>query len=195
MRSFKLFGQKAAYDEIITTAVKRHHEPQRITADLKAPSIKYRMTSAKTPPISTGDAEADNRSGCAGPPVRGVASEDGIVRLQTRGLIPTTGAAGVTSPVNRPAHCCSPGTGRQKFFRASRTSSRRPASPRPRAALAERSRPRLSFRSAFRQFHSTELGTPCVEGNVGDTTLHHSSRIESRGRCSPQRARHRSRWP
>ena len=57
MGTLKLFGMKAAYDEIIRTAVKRQHEPQRIIADLlnaeisekKARSIKYQMTIAKMP--------------------------------------------------------------------------------------------------------------------------------------------------
>jgi DNA replication protein DnaC len=53
----KLFGMKAAYDEIIATAVKRQHEPQRIVGDLieaeiaekQARSIKYQMTIARLP--------------------------------------------------------------------------------------------------------------------------------------------------
>jgi DNA replication protein DnaC len=57
MSGLKLFGMKAAYDEIIATAVKRQHEPQRIVADLlaaeiaekQARSIKYQMTTAKLP--------------------------------------------------------------------------------------------------------------------------------------------------
>lgn len=57
MGTLKLFGMKAAYDEIIRTAVKRQHEPHRIIADLlsaeisekKARSIKYQMTIAKLP--------------------------------------------------------------------------------------------------------------------------------------------------
>ena len=48
---------KAAFDEIITTAVKRQHEPQRIVGDLlqaeiaekQARSIKYQITIAKLP--------------------------------------------------------------------------------------------------------------------------------------------------
>ena len=48
---------RTAYDEIITTAVKRQHEPQQIIGDLlnaeisekKARSIKYQMTIAKMP--------------------------------------------------------------------------------------------------------------------------------------------------
>jgi len=57
MGSLKLYGMKAAYDEIITTAVKRTHEPQRVVGDLlaaeiaekQARSIKYQMTIAKLP--------------------------------------------------------------------------------------------------------------------------------------------------
>jgi DNA replication protein DnaC len=57
MGELKLFGMKAAFDEIITTAVKRAHEPQRIVGDLlqaeiaekHVRSIKYQMTLAKLP--------------------------------------------------------------------------------------------------------------------------------------------------
>ena len=57
MSGLKLFGMKAAYDEIVATAVKRQHEPQRIVGDLlaaeiaekQARSIKYQLTVAKLP--------------------------------------------------------------------------------------------------------------------------------------------------
>jgi DNA replication protein DnaC len=57
MFELKLFGMKSAFDEIIATAVKRQHEPQRIVGDLltaeiaekQARSIKYQMTIAKLP--------------------------------------------------------------------------------------------------------------------------------------------------
>jgi DNA replication protein DnaC len=57
MGKLKLYGMRAAYDEIITTAVKRQHEPQQIIGDLltaeisekQARSIKYQMTIAKLP--------------------------------------------------------------------------------------------------------------------------------------------------
>jgi DNA replication protein DnaC len=57
MSGLKLFGMKAAYDEIIATAIKRQHEPQRIVGDLltaeitekQARSIKYQMTIARLP--------------------------------------------------------------------------------------------------------------------------------------------------
>jgi hypothetical protein len=57
MGDLKLYGMKAAFDEIIATAVKRQHEPQQIVGDLltaeisekQARSIKYQITIAKLP--------------------------------------------------------------------------------------------------------------------------------------------------
>ena len=57
MSTLKLHGMKTAYDEIITTAVKRQHEPPRVVGDLlnaeisekQARSIKYQTTIAKLP--------------------------------------------------------------------------------------------------------------------------------------------------
>ena len=57
MSTLKLYGMKAAYDEILATAVKRQHEPEKVISDLliaeisekQARSIKYQMTIAKMP--------------------------------------------------------------------------------------------------------------------------------------------------
>ena len=57
MGELKLFGMRSAYDEIVTTAVKRQHEPQRVVSDLltaelsekQARSIKYQIAIAKLP--------------------------------------------------------------------------------------------------------------------------------------------------
>ena len=57
MGDLKLFGMRAAYDEIVASAVKRQHEPQRVVSDLltaelsekQARSIKYQITTAKLP--------------------------------------------------------------------------------------------------------------------------------------------------
>jgi DNA replication protein DnaC len=57
MSGLKLYGMKAAFDEIIATAVKRQHEPQHIVGDLltaeiiekQARSIRYQITIAKLP--------------------------------------------------------------------------------------------------------------------------------------------------
>ena len=39
MSELKLYGMKAADDEIISTAIKRQHEPQRIVGDLLTAEI------------------------------------------------------------------------------------------------------------------------------------------------------------
>ena len=57
MGELKLFGMKAAFDQLITTAVKRQHEPQRVIGDFvtaeiaekQARSIKYQVAIAKLP--------------------------------------------------------------------------------------------------------------------------------------------------
>jgi DNA replication protein DnaC len=57
MGGLKLFGMRSAYDEIMATAVKRKHEPQKVVGDLltaeisekQARSIKYQLTIAKLP--------------------------------------------------------------------------------------------------------------------------------------------------
>jgi len=57
MGELRLYGMKAAFDEIVTTAVKRQHEPQRVVGDLltaeiadkQARSIKYQIAIAKLP--------------------------------------------------------------------------------------------------------------------------------------------------
>jgi IstB-like ATP binding protein len=57
MGELKLYGMKAAFDQIVATAVKRQHEPQRVIGDLvaaeiaekQARSIKYQVTIAKLP--------------------------------------------------------------------------------------------------------------------------------------------------
>jgi DNA replication protein DnaC len=54
MGQLRLFGMKNAYDEILATALKRQHEPQRFAGDLlkaeisekQARSIKYQLTIA-----------------------------------------------------------------------------------------------------------------------------------------------------
>ncbi len=57
MARLKLFGMRAAYDEVMATAIKRQYEPARIIGELlaaeiaekQARSIKYQMTIAKLP--------------------------------------------------------------------------------------------------------------------------------------------------
>jgi hypothetical protein len=59
MSELHLYGMKATYDEVMATAIKRQHEPQRIIADLlkaeindkQARSVKYQLSVAKLPLI------------------------------------------------------------------------------------------------------------------------------------------------
>ena len=57
MGELKLYGMRAAYDEVMAAGIKRQYEPPRIVGDLlkaeiaekQARSIKYQMTIAKLP--------------------------------------------------------------------------------------------------------------------------------------------------
>src|SRR5213075_1217415 len=57
MARLKLYGMRAAYDEVMATGIKRQHEPPKIVGDLlsaeiaekQARSIKYQLTVAKLP--------------------------------------------------------------------------------------------------------------------------------------------------
>ena len=57
MGELKLYGMRAAYDEVMAAGIKRQHEPPHIVGDLlkaeiaekQARSIKYQMTIAKLP--------------------------------------------------------------------------------------------------------------------------------------------------
>ena len=57
MTQLKLYGMRAAYDEVMTAGIKRRYEPSRILGDLlaaeiaekRARSIKYQLTIAKLP--------------------------------------------------------------------------------------------------------------------------------------------------
>ena len=81
MGELKLYGMKAAFDEIMATAVKRQHEPQRIVGDLlnaeinekQARSIKYQLTIAKfrsprTSTTSSSRARPSTRHSCVTSP-------------------------------------------------------------------------------------------------------------------------------
>jgi hypothetical protein len=49
MGKLRLYGMKAAYDEVLTTAVKRQHEPQQIIGDLLTAEIREKQArSVKT---------------------------------------------------------------------------------------------------------------------------------------------------
>jgi DNA replication protein DnaC len=62
MAELKLYGMKAAFDQIVTAAVKRQHEPQQVIGDFvsaevaekQARSIKYQITEALVGGTGTG---------------------------------------------------------------------------------------------------------------------------------------------
>jgi DNA replication protein DnaC len=63
MGGLKLYGMKAAFDQIVTTAVKRQHEPQQVIGDFvgaeiaekQTRSIKYQISASKLPLVKDVD--------------------------------------------------------------------------------------------------------------------------------------------
>ena len=72
MATLKLYGMRAAYDEVMASGIKRRHEPPRIVGDLlsaeiaekQARSIKYQLTiaSCRWPRTSTSSTSPAHRS-------------------------------------------------------------------------------------------------------------------------------------
>lgn len=99
MGELKLYGMKAAYDEIIATAVKRQHEPHRIVGDLlsaeisekQARSIKYQITIVNAARNFPKSAEVKFPSSAA----QGIAEVRGFFGGRPRGL----GAGAMTGGV------------------------------------------------------------------------------------------------
>ena len=95
MSQLKLYGMKAAYDEIITTAVKRQHEPQQIVGDLlnaeisekQARSIKYQMTIAKLPLAKEVDEFSFEETPVNETLVRALAAGEFLERCRAHGLL------------------------------------------------------------------------------------------------------------
>ena len=99
MTRLHLAGMRKAYDEIMSAALKRGHDPQRILGDLleaeisekRSRSIKYQMTIAKLPlakeleEFDFGAAEVDEA------PVRSLASGDALDRQRNAVLVGGTG--------------------------------------------------------------------------------------------------------
>ncbi len=61
MGELKLYGMKAAFDEIMATAVKRQHEPQRIVGDLLNAEISEKQ--ARSDQVPTHHRQAAARQG------------------------------------------------------------------------------------------------------------------------------------
>jgi DNA replication protein DnaC len=123
MSRLKLFGMRAAYDEVMASGIKRRHEPPRIVGDLlsaeiaekQARSIKYQLTIAKLPLAKDLD-EFD----CAGTPinealVRDLASGRFIAEQRNAVLIGGTGT-GKSHLAIAIARACIRGGARGRFY-------------------------------------------------------------------------------
>ncbi len=108
MGELRLFGMKNAYDEILATALKRRHEPQRFAGDLlkaeisekQARSIKYQLTIAK-PLAKDIDGFVFQNTPINESLVRDLAGGGFIARQRNVVLIGGTGT-GMTPRVKRP---------------------------------------------------------------------------------------------
>jgi DNA replication protein DnaC len=123
MGELKLYGMKAAFDEIMATAIKRQHEPQRVVGDLltaevsekQARSIRYQLTIAKLPLAK----DLDDFQ-FAGTPinetlVRDLAGADFLAQQRNAVLIGGTGT-GKTHLAIAMARSCIRGGARGRFY-------------------------------------------------------------------------------
>jgi DNA replication protein DnaC len=123
MGGLKLFGMKAAYDEIVATAVERRHEPQRVVGDLltaelsqkQARSIKYQITIAKLPFAKEIDEFAFAETPVNETLVRDLAGAGFLLQQRNLVLVGGTGT-GKTHLAVGIARTCIRGGARGRFF-------------------------------------------------------------------------------
>jgi len=123
MGELKLYGMKAAFDEIIATAIKRQHEPQRIVGDLlsaeisekQARSIKYQITIAKLPLAKDIDDFTFDDAPVNEALVRDLAGGDFLAHQRNVVLVGGTGT-GKTHLAIAIARACIRGGARGRFF-------------------------------------------------------------------------------
>ena len=123
MGELKLYGMKAAFDEIMATAVKRQHEPQRIVGDLlnaeiaekQARSIKYQLTIAKLPLAKDLDDFHFDGTPINETLVRDLAGGDFLAQQRNVVLVGGTGT-GKTHLAIAIARACIRGGARGRFF-------------------------------------------------------------------------------
>ncbi|HEY4042413.1 MAG TPA: IS21-like element helper ATPase IstB [Rhodopila sp.] len=97
MGELKLYGMRNAYDELLATALKRQHEPQRFAGELlkaeisekQARSIRYQLTIAKLPLAKDVDGFAFKDTPVNEALVRDLA--DGGFIVQQRNVVPVGG--------------------------------------------------------------------------------------------------------
>ena len=123
MAELRLYGMKAAFDEIVTTAVKRQHEPQRVVGDLltaeiaekQARSVKYQITIAKLPLARDIDDFVFDDTPINETLVRDLAGGNFIAHQRNAVLIGGTGT-GKTHLAIAIARACIRGGARGRFF-------------------------------------------------------------------------------
>ena len=125
MGGLKLFGMRAAYDEIVAHAGKRQHDPQRVIGDLlaaelsekQARSIKYQITIAKLPLAKEIEDFAFAESPVNETLVRDLAGGGFLAHQRNVVLIGGTGT-GKTHLAVGIARACIRGGSRGRFFNA-----------------------------------------------------------------------------
>jgi DNA replication protein DnaC len=123
MGDLKLFGMRVAYDEIVATAVKRQHEPQRVVSDLltaelsekQARSIKYQIAIARLPLAKDIDEFAFDGTPINETLVRDLAGGSFLAQQRNLVLIGGTGT-GKTHLAVGIARACIRGGARGRFF-------------------------------------------------------------------------------
>ena len=123
MAELKLYGMKAAYDEIIATAVKRQHEPVRIVGDLltaeisekQARRVRYQITIAKLPLAKDVDDFAFDNTPINQTLVRDLAGGEFIAHQRNVVLVGGTGT-GKTHLAIAIARACIRGGARGRYF-------------------------------------------------------------------------------
>jgi len=123
MSALKLYGMRAAYDEVMSNGVKRRHEPGRIIGDLlaaeiaekQARSIKYQLTVAKLPLAK----DIDNFD-FAGTPINVALIHDlatgGFLAEQRNAVLIGGTGTGKSHLAIAIARACIRGGGRGRFF-------------------------------------------------------------------------------
>jgi len=123
MNELKLYGMKAAFDEVIATAVKRQHEPQHVLGDLltaeitekQARSIKYQITIAKLPLAKEIEDFAFDHAAVNETLVRDLAGGDFLAHQRNVVLVGGTGT-GKTHLAIAIARACIRAGSRGRFF-------------------------------------------------------------------------------